>query len=89
MRKKDFGNTFNINKPQNYEQKVNKDIETYNSTDENENIQQTNMEFTQMYKSYLAELLELTVDNALARAILDIMTWRKFFTKTKEQSGMQ
>lgn len=74
MRKKDFGNTFNINKPQNYEQKVNKDIETYNSTDENENIQQKNMEFTQMYKSYLAELLELTVDNALARAILDIMS---------------
>lgn len=74
MRKKDFGNTFNINKPQNYEQKVNKDTETYNSTNEDGSTQQKNMEFTQMYNTYLPELAELAVDNGLARAILDIMS---------------
>lgn len=73
MRKKDFGNTFNINKPQNFEQKINKDAETYNSTNEDGSTQQKNMEFTQMYNTYTAELAELAVDNGLARAILDIM----------------
>ena len=73
MRKKDFGNTFNINKPQDLEQKMNADADTYNSTQENGDTQLKNEGFTQMYNTYTAELAELAVDNGLARAILDIM----------------
>lgn len=76
MRKKDLANTYNINNPQNYEEKINKDIETYIDTDENEKLVHKNMEFVQVYKTYQAELMELSVDNGLARAILDLMALR-------------
>lgn len=76
MRKKDLANTYNINNPQNYEEKINKDIETYVDTDENEKLVHKNMEFVQAYKVYQAELMELSMDNGLARAILDLMAFR-------------
>lgn len=76
MRKKDLNNTFNINNPQDWEQKINKDTSAYNDTvDENETIQLKNMEFVQMYKSYETELIELAIDNGLSRAILDLMAY--------------
>ncbi len=73
MRMKDFGNTFNINEPQNLEEKINEDTATYNDTDENEDTQLKNKEFVQMYLSYKPELAELAIDNGLSRAILDLM----------------
>lgn len=75
MKMKDFGNTFNINKPQKFEQKINKNTGTYNSTDENGNEQQKNIEFTKMNNNYLLELAKLSAGNGLARAILDIMSY--------------
>jgi len=76
MRKKDYNNTYNNNKPENYAEHTNAATSSYTKTGESGIIRTENKDFVQMNIKYQAELAELALTEPSATAIFLLMATR-------------